>query len=223
MPSSQRWSIRAGAICVVLGFGALFAGKLIMYPTALVPGSLLQRLRTEPHAWEWSHRVMTVGFVLLLPAAVAIWGALRTRSPILSRVGALLVGLGAATSIGQFALDFAYLVAALQLPHDAGQAFVDAMFAHPFAHAAFYEVPNLSGIGALLLAVAMLRQGRAWWPAGAVVALAIASSLVDKQFGPIGSRVTAGIQFVGFTLAARQMLRAPHLGALGPGARAGSV
>ncbi|HBS29946.1 MAG TPA: hypothetical protein DEB06_11000, partial [Phycisphaerales bacterium] len=208
MHASHRWSVWAGAICIVLGFGALFVGKVIMYPTALIPGSLLDRLRAEPAAWEWSHRIMTVGFVLLLPACVSLWGALRSKSPILSWLGALLLGLGAAMSIGQFALDFAYLVAAQNLPPDAGQAFVDAMLAHPFAHAAFYEVPNLSGIGVLLLAIAMLRQGRAWWLAGAVVALTIASSLVEKQFGPIGSRITVGVQFLGFTLAAWRMARA---------------
>jgi hypothetical protein len=196
---AMRW---AGAIVVVLGFGMLLLGRVMMYPCAVAPGTMLERIGATGQAWDCSHRVMTAGFVLLIPAAMALWGSLRERSPVLSFAGAWLLALAAALSVGQFALDLAYLVAARVLPAEGAQAFVDGVLAHPFVRVAFYKLPELGGYGVALLALAMFRNGRAWWPAGAVVALAVVSSVVDAQMGPVGPRVTLGVQFAGFALAA---------------------
>lgn len=198
----------AGAACVVLGFGALFVGRVMMYPTALVPGSTLERIRAEAVAWDHSHRVMLAGFVLLIPASVALWTALRARSAWASFAGAWLLIVAAALSVGQFALDFANLEAARALSPEAGQQFMAAMRANGFVRLAFYSGPDLGGFGVLLLAVAMFRQGRGWWwVAGGVLAAAIALSVVDSRMGPVGPRVTLGVQWVGFTLAAWLMVR----------------
>jgi len=201
----NRW---VGALCLVLGFGAVFVGRVIMYPTALVPGTMLERIRAETQAWDWSHRVMLAGFVLIVPGVVALWERLRARSPWVSSAGAALLIVAMMLVVGQFALDFAYMEAALALSPEAGQAFVDAMLSNGFVRAAFYKLTDLGGVGVLLLAVAMLRQGRGWWWVAAGVLLgAVALSLVDSRMGPVGPRVTLGVQWVGFSLAAWRMVR----------------
>ena len=214
MPTRDRTLDILGAASVLLAFGALFVGRVIMWPVAMAPGSFFERLRAEAWAWDVSHAVMTVGLVAMLAAAMALGRALRAPgwSQWLVDLGQALVMLAAALGIGQFALDYAMLAAAQQpslAGADAGAEMAERLRHYPFIDIAFYQVANPAWIGLGLLGVAMLLRPRWWRIAGAIALAAVVVKMFESSMGPIGPRIALGIQFVGFSIAAWLIARGP--------------
>lgn len=217
MPTRDRTLDFLGAASVLLAFGALFAGRVIMWPVAMAPGSFFERLRAEAWAWDVSHAVMTVGLVAMLPAAMALGRALRAPgwSQWLVDLGQGLVMLAAALGIGQFALDYAMLAAAQQpslAGGEAGAEIAERLRHYPFVDIAFYEVANPAWIGLAFFGVAMLLRKRWWRIAGLFVLAAVVIKIFESSMGPIGPRIALGIQFVGFAIAAWLIARGIRAG-----------
>jgi hypothetical protein len=199
-----------GAAAIVVAFGGLFVGRVIMYPVALVPGTFLDRLAGEPTAWDISHRVMTLGAIAAIPAALSLSRVLRARSWWLVDIGTVLLIVAAALAVGQYALDYAMLIAAQLESRAAGQEFVDKLLAHPFVDLAYYEVANPAWIGVAFFAVAMWRQGAKWRPAACFILLGVLVTQFQSSMGPIGPRIALGILFLGFTAAAWRVATEPR-------------
>lgn len=209
MPVPSRLIDYLGAGTVVAAFGGLLLGRVLMYPVAFAPGEFLDRLAAEPTAWDISHRVMTVAAVLVIPAAFALRRALVERAGWLAEIATTLVVLAGALGVGQFALDYAMLAAAQLESRAAGQEFVNRLREHPFVDLAFYELANPAWIGVGIFALALARQGRRWWPAATVVLAAFVFTIFQDRFAPHGPRIALAMQFVGFSLAAWQMVERP--------------
>ncbi|MBX3380994.1 MAG: hypothetical protein KF805_12950 [Phycisphaeraceae bacterium] len=194
------------AFIVAFAFAALFVGRVVMYPIAIAPGGLLDRVRAEQRAWSLSHLILLFGILALIPAVLILARELRDRSRWLCRAFSLLLITGAALTVGQYALDFAVLAAA-QMPAPSGQLFFDTLRQDPIVNLAFYKLIDLAGIGMIALAIAMWRQAGAWRIAALLIVATIALSLVQSRLGPIGPRITLGIQMLAGFVAAYKVLR----------------
>jgi hypothetical protein len=208
---SDKLTNYLAAASVLVAFGGLFFGRLLMYPVSTAPGGFLDRLAAESAAWNSGHRVMLLGPVFLIPATLGMRRALRQRAPWLVDVGTTLVIAGAALTVGQFALDFAMLAAAHVEPREAGQQFVDGLRGQPFVEWAFYKLPDISQIGLILFTIALWKQGSEWRVQAALVTLAALVQLSGAWLGPIGIRVALGIMFVAFASVAWKIAAGPAL------------
>jgi len=194
------------ATIVAAGFSLFLVGRVIMYPAALAPGGLLDRVRAESAAWDYSHRVLILAALLHIPAVLIICRALSTRTPKLSVITSFLLITGAALSIGQFALDYAVLAASTVEPAS-GDAVFAAFRNHPFVDLAFYKSPNITGLGFVTLAIALWLHAGLWRVASSLIAAMIVCSLVQSQFGIHGPRLTLLFQALAGCCAAAAVWR----------------
>jgi hypothetical protein len=191
------------AASIVLAFGGLFFGRLMLYPVAIARGGFLERLAARSQEWDLGHRVMLLGMMALIGATIGLRRALRTRSPWLVDIAAGLTIAGAALGVGQYALDFAMLAAARVEPRTAGEQFVELLRADSFVQLAFYTLPDVGQLGLILFTIVLWLQGAGWRPQAALVTLAAATALVGPLvFGAMGVRVGLGLAFVGFSTVA---------------------
>ncbi len=197
------------AACVVVAFGGLFFGRMMIYPVSTASGTFLERVAAEARAWDVGHRVMLLGMVGLMPAAIGLRRVMRDKAPWLVDVGTWLTLVGAALGVGQYALDFAMLAAAQIDPPSAGQQFTAALREQTFVDVAFYKLPDLGQLGLILFTIALWRQGPGWRAAASIVTLAAVAFLLGNFLGAIAVRVGLGLMFVGFTAVAWQMVRRP--------------
>ncbi len=203
MTSRQRMLDWLAAATIVVAFGGLFFGRLMIYPVSTAPGDFLERVAARSDAWDHGHRWMLVGMVCLVGAALALWRAMHERSPVLSGLATTLVVLGATLGVGQYALDFAMLAAAQIEPAAARAPFAAAFQENTFVQWTFYRLPDLSQAGLILFTVALWRQGTAWrLPATLVTLAALASLILPQLIAGIGVRIALGMAFVGFTTVA---------------------
>jgi len=211
MVTRQRTVDYLAAVCIVVAFGGLFFGRMMLYPVATAPGTFLQRVAAESEAWDVGHRWMLVGMIGLIPTAIALRRALRARSPGLTDAAAVLAILGATLGVGQYALDFAMLAAAQIEPPAAGAQFVNALQADAFVHWSFCKLPDVSQLGMILFTIALWRQGAGWRLQAALVTLAAAVSVLGPlQFGAVGVRAALGFFFVGFSTVAWKIAVSPR-------------
>lgn len=212
MTSRQRTVDYLAAACIVIAFGGLFFGRLLIYPVSTAPGDFLQRVAARSEAWEVGHRWMLVGMIGAIPAAIGLRRALRARTPWLADMGAVLTVFGAALGVGQYALDFAMLAAARIEPPQAGAQFLEALRDDSFVQWAFYKFPDFSQLGLILFAIALWLQGESWRVQAALVSLAAATSLIAPLLvGAIGVRVALGLWFLGFSTVAWKIAVQPPL------------
>ncbi len=198
-----------GAAVIILAFGALFVGRIIMYPVAVAPGNFFERVRAESAAWNLSHQIMTIGLVALIPAAIALARALRPRSPWLTNIGLVLTFLAGALGVGQFALDFAMLAAAQAPTPGAGAEVASKLREQPFVNLVFYKIANNSWVGLGFLGAAMCFLRAPWRIGGIIVLLAIPIKLLEPKFGSLAPRIALGFDFTGFAIAAWCMIARP--------------
>ncbi len=203
MGSYRRTADRLAALSIVVAFGCLFVGRMMIYPVATAPGTFLERVAAEARYWDLGHRVMLVGMIGLIPAAIAVRRAMRGRSAWLADAAAALTILGAALGVGQYALDFAMLAAARITPPEAGTSFIHLLRGEPFVDWAFYKLPDLSQLGLFLFIAVLWLQGPAWRWQAALVTVAGAAALVGPLLlGAAGTRLALGLAFLGFTTVA---------------------
>ncbi|MEX2111833.1 MAG: hypothetical protein WD845_01525 [Pirellulales bacterium] len=197
------------AAVVVVAFGGLFFGRMMIYPVATASGTFLERLAAQAVAWDHGHRVMLLGMVGLIPAALALRRAMHAKAPWLVDIATALTLVGAALGVGQFALDFAMLAAAQVDPPAAGEQFLAILRAQPFVQFAFYTLPDLGQLGLIFFTIALWRQGPRWRVAASIVTLAAIAFLLGDMVGALAVRVGLGLMFVGFSVVAWTMVRQP--------------
>lgn len=200
MQISSRIAIVGGAISIVLAFGGLFIGRLMIYPVARAHGTFFERVAAEATAWDWGHRVMLLGMISVIPASLALRHAFRERSPLLTDIAAGLGIVGAALGVGQYALDYAMLAAARLPTAEAARQFDAALREQAFVQWVFYRLPDLAQVGLLLFTIALWRQGAGWrWQAALVSVAALSSLGGPLVVGSMGVRIALGLWFVGFS------------------------
>lgn len=191
------------AISIIIAFGALFLGRLMTYSLATATGTFLERVAAQSRAWDFAHRVMLVGIIGLIPAAIALRRAARGRSTWLADIAAGLIILGAALGVGQYALDFAMLAAARIEPSEAGESFISLLRGESFVDWAFYKLPGIAQLGLVLFTVVMWLQGTGWrLQAVSLTVAAVAALVAPLLIGPVGIRLALGLAFLGFATVA---------------------
>lgn len=204
---SARTLDRLGAASLVVAFGLLFAGWVVMYPVAVADGGLLDRIRAEEAAWDLAHRLLLVGAVVLVGGSLALARTLRRRTPTLAALAGGMLALAAVLSVGQFALDYAVL-AASDLAPGSGDALVSGVLDHPFVSLLLYDLADIAWAGLAVAAVAMwMQRDRMWRASAIVVAIAVVLRTFDGSFGVLGPRIAYGVQFLGFAVAGWAMVR----------------
>ncbi len=210
MPNRERTADLLTALTVVVAFGGLFFGRLMLYPVSIAQGSFLERVAARSSDWHTGHQWMLAGIVAMIPATIGLRRVLRERSPWLTNLATTLTIFGATLTVGQFALDFAMQAAAQIESPDAGAQFLDALKSDAFAQWAFYKLPDVSQLGLILFTVVLWRQGAGWRLQAALVTLASLTFLVGPYFyGAIGVRVALGLMFVGFLTVAWKIAARP--------------
>jgi hypothetical protein len=200
------------AASLVVAFGGLFFGRLMIYPVSTASGTFLERVAAESSAWSVGHRVMLVGMMALIPAALGLRLILRERSPWLCDLSATLAVVGAALGVGQYALDFAMLAAAQIESAAAREEFLTALKSDAFTQWAFYKLPDVGQLGLVLFTVALWRQGQGWRLQAALVTLAAATALLGPPlFGTPAVRVGLGLAMLGFSSVAWKIAMSPNL------------
>lgn len=203
MQSIRSINSTFGSICIFVAFGGLFIGRMMIYPAAVAKGNFLQRLDSEATAWDYGHRVMLVGAIALIPALLTLWAVIRFQSPRLALSATCLGIFGAALLVGQFALDFAMLAAAQIEPRSAGQAVVDSLQSQPFVELAFYKLPDLLQLGAVLFVIGLWRVGKNWrWPATTATLAVLISLVCPLLWGGLGERIALGAFWIAFSFVA---------------------
>lgn len=200
MGSLTRTYDLLGAISVAGAFVCLFVGRVLNYQIATLPGSFLERVAAKAEVWDWAHRVLLVGAVLLIPAALALRRKLIETAPLLVDIATAVTIFGAALIVGQLALDYAILAAAQLTPPD--QAVVDRLRAMPFVEHTFYTIPTLSVLSHLLFAAVFVMHGRGWQYLAAFVLLGVIAMFFGSLLGPIGVRIAMAIATLGYLGAA---------------------
>ncbi len=209
MPDRSSSLEMLSAASVVVAFGGLFIGRMMIYPVSTAAGTFLERVAAQSQAWDHGHRVMLVGMIGLIPASISLRRVLREKAPWLVDVGTGLTLVGAALGVGQYALDFAMLAASQIEPSTAGQQFTAALRDQPFVELAFYKLPDLGQLGLILFTIALWRQGPGWRVAASIVTLAAVAFLLGNFLGAIAVRVGLGLMFVGFSVVAWRMIQRP--------------
>lgn len=212
MTSRQRTVDYLAAACIVIAFGGLFFGRLMIYPVSTAPGNFLERVAARSEAWHVGHQCMLVGMIGVIPAAIGLRRALCARSPWLADFAAALAIFGASLGVGQYALDFAMLAAARVEPPEAGAQFLKSLQADSFVQWAFYKLPDVAQVGLILFTVALWRQGAGWRGPATLASLAIAAALIGPLlFGPMGIRVALGLSFLAFSTVAWKIVVRPPM------------
>jgi hypothetical protein len=189
-----------GALSVAGAFVCLLVGRVLNFQLSIVPGSHLERVAAKAEIWDWAHRFLLVGAVLLIPAALALRRKLLATAPLLVDIATAITIFGAALTVGQLALDYAILAAAQFTPPD--QAVVDRLRAMPFVEHTFYTIPTLSVLSHLLIAAVFVMHGRGWQYFAALVLLGVFAMFFGSMLGPIGVRVAMAIATLGYLGAA---------------------
>jgi len=212
MNSCQRCLDYLVAACIVTAFGAMFLGRMLIYPVTTVPGTFLERVAATSDAWDVGHRWMLLGLVGVIPVAIGLRRAMHDRSPWLTDLAAALTLFGAVLCVGQYALDFAMLAAAQVQPPEAGAQFLKFLQADSFVEWVFYKLPDVSQIGLILFTIALWRQGATWRLQASLVTIAAATFIVGPfLFGALADRVALGLLFVGFSTVAWKIVARPAL------------
>jgi hypothetical protein len=189
------------------GVASIAAGVLTFAGFAATPweGSsdtalYLQALADHPLQAQVAATLLHFGYLLMVPAVLAIGQLVRRRSVVLGHIGMAFGLLGTIGLPGLLVVDFYGLTLAEKLPIDQAVAIEEGASGRPFA--ALMAAPSALGmaIGLLLLTIAAARAGRfSWWvvpllPIGFVVTMlqpallpaVIGSGLVMIVFIAIG-------------------------------------
>lgn len=100
------------ALGLVAGFMLMTIGWVLMYPVAIANGNILERIATQPDAWDWGHRLLLLGAMVQPVSSFLLFRYARDASVRLSHIALTLSLAGSMALIGQYALDFALLAQA---------------------------------------------------------------------------------------------------------------
>jgi hypothetical protein len=191
------------AAAIVVAFGGLFFGRLMLFPVTLAEGHFLQRVAAKAQWWHVGHQVLLVGMLSLIGASLALRRTFRDYSPRLVDWATGLVIFGAALGVGQYALDFAMSAAAQIESTAAADQFLTALESDSFVQTVFYKLTDVGQAGLFLFVIALWRAGPAWRVQAVLVTLAAALALIGPQVaGAWGIRAGLGVSFVAFSTVA---------------------
>lgn len=151
------------------------------------------------------------GYLLLLPAALALFALARGASPKLANAGGILALIGLGSLPGLLVTDFYDLAMAQALPHEQSARIADSIGAAPMIALAVTAIAG-TVLGLTLLGVAAWRAGyaRRWVPvaifAGWLLPLASGTGLVPAAAG--ATLLVIGLGSIGLRLAGQPTLRA---------------
>jgi hypothetical protein len=200
MPARSRLYDYVGAASIATAFLCLLVGRILNYQLRTVEGTFLERVALKADVWQAAHVWLLVGSVALIPASLALRRMFYARSPWLVDVAATIAVVGAALTVGQMSLDFAMLAAAQGTPP--AQDVIDRLRAMPIVAWAFYTLPNTAMFAHLLFIVAIVREGRGWRIAAALITIGVLALAFGRLLGPIGERVAFSIATVGYLIVA---------------------
>lgn len=203
----RRFSRLIAAFALIAGPLLVLAG-MVATPWESEPGTAgyHDALAADPGQSEVAAMLLHFGFLLMLPAALALMHLARLSVPRLAHVGGLLAVFGLATLPGLLVTDFYDLALAEALPREESVKIADAATEGwaPIVLVLTGAFPVI--IGLIVLAVAAWRAGAATGLAAACMSLGwlvpMASSTGGLVLTTIGSTLMViGYGWVGLTVA----------------------
>jgi hypothetical protein len=208
--SPRTRTARAVLLAIAVG-GApvLQMSNFLTHPEVPATGAgLLELVARDPGGWFRIHAIAAASAVLSIVSAMALASLVRRRGAVLATVGAALATVGG----GMLAIAFgaeahlASLAADPSLDRAAMSALLDLEPASPATALLMAGFP-VSGIGSLLVAVALLRSRAVprWLPA--LVLLGLVASIFSAPGSHVGPLLLAPA-VVGYLGLAREVVRA---------------
>ncbi len=193
------------------GIASIGAGVLTFAGFATTPweGSndtalYLQALADHPVQAQVAATFLHFGYLLMVPAVLALGQMVRRRSVVLGHIGLFFGLLGTIGLPGLLVVDFYGLELAQQLPIDQAVAIEEGAASHPLA--LLMAAPSAIGmmVGFLLLLIAAARAGKTpWW----LVAALPVGVVVSFQPALVPALIGSGVMMVVLTMIGLRTLR----------------
>ncbi len=142
----------AEVACLSLSYLLIASGQVWLYFIKLKYPDFFERLRHDPTGWIQSHLLLMAGAILLIPATYALF-KISSKSKLV-QAGTVLNIAGISMVIGQYAIDFAF-IPVLRMAQNPQQVY-DGVFSFKILKLMFYDLPALSWLGQLLIALGIV-------------------------------------------------------------------
>jgi hypothetical protein len=203
---ATRLRRRAAGVAAVAGGVLTFAGfAATPWEGSNDTALYLQALADHPVQAQVAATLLHFGFMLMVPAVLALGQLVRRRAVVLGHIGLFLGLLGTIGLPGLLVVDWYGLELAQSLPIDQAVAIEEATQEHPLA--ALLAAPSALGMvaGFVLLLVAAARAGKlTWW----LVPVLPAGFLMSMQPTLLGGLVAGGSMMLVMVAVGVRTLRA---------------
>lgn len=160
------------------------------------PGSFIHSLTLEPQSWALGHLVLLAAGLAYILAGFGVTEAFGDRRPVTGRILGLLITLGGALLIGNFALDFVYGALANGLEPQAADAARHALMDDPLVASILVNGAGMAMLsGMALLSVTVLVTG--WLPRLAAAAILAGWAFVFTLHGQFAYAEAIGHFIIG--------------------------
>lgn len=146
---------RLGIFAIPACFVCAGAGMLLLLTVEYAAGNFYQQVRSQQALWIYSHIILLISTVLLLPAALSIRSAIiRPAAGILGTAMVVIIAPTAILLAGQYAIDFVVPLM-IQVGGDALKVH-RLLSANPLVNNLFYNLPNLVFLALMILSIALV-------------------------------------------------------------------
>lgn len=141
----------------VVGFLFLTVGWIVMYPFSNATGTLLERIASQPAAWDWGHRFLFFGACFLPISTYLLLNKLRQHFIIVT-IAFWLIFFGSVSLIGQYTIDLSVLAQVIQSNFPPDESIVFLVRQDPFLDFLFYSLDDFILLGEILIIVLLLQN-----------------------------------------------------------------
>lgn len=179
---------RLGLVSIPLTFSLAGIGMLWLLQVEQAPGSFFEQLGQHRTNWLGAHLLLLLSTVFLVPAALSIRLALRSK--LVGALGTALIIIIALTTIllaGQYAIDFV-MPLLIEVGGDALQVH-GLLFKTPVIDRLFYKLPNLVFLALFLLSCTLLGLKNIPWSVRTILLVNWLLVLLGNLIHPVFQRV----------------------------------
>ena len=145
--------------CIPVSFLLAGTGMLILLKVVNAEGDFYTRIQSQSGAWILAHIVLLVGSVTLLPAAIGLRSLIEGRKPgLIATIMVPVIGASAILLAGQYAIDF--LMPEIARLGGEARAIHQYLSNNELVNLLFYQLPNLSSLGLLVMSIVLMLDGR---------------------------------------------------------------
>lgn len=132
---------------------------LMLLKVVNADGNFYTRIQAESSAWIIAHLILLLGSILLLPASIGIRSMIENKKPsFLADSMVPIIAICGALLSGQYAIDF--LMPEIARLGGEAHAIHSFLSSDGLVSMLFYNLPELSSLGLLIMSIALVWDGR---------------------------------------------------------------